>query len=164
MVGGEQMEQVKQVKEVKEVKRFNLQDFKKRVEKQDYNDYDFKNDYVLSIRLSYGEEKQKGEVYQDYIKFLKEDLKVINEKNEINIKSEKSSSYYFIFKKSSDFNYAIEQIKEDLKTNKNDKLQDFINCYEDLKLNNFTIANFKEKKNKIKNFISDCLDFGIIEK
>lgn len=158
------MEQVKQVKEVKEVKRFNLQDFKKRVEQQNYCDYDFKNDYVLSIRLSYGEEKQKGEVYQDYIKFLKEDLKVINEKNEITIKSEKSSSYYFIFKKSNDFDYAIEQIKEDLKTNKNDKLQDFINCYEDLKLNNFTIANFKEKKNKIKNFISDCLDFGIIEK
>lgn len=131
------------------------------VDDLNFCDYDFKRDFILSIRLSYGEEKQKSQVFKDYVKFLV-DLKVIDINNNINIDNEKSSSYYFIFRKNDNFDNFFNQLDTYLKTNNNEKLQSLLDCYNDLKTINFTIANFKEKKDKVKSFITFCKNQNLI--
>lgn len=132
------------------------------VDDLDFSDYDFKKDFVLSIRLSYGEEKQKSQVFKDYLKFLL-DLKVIDTNNNISIDNEKSSSYYYIFRKNDNFDLFFYQLDNYLKNNNNEKLQSLLDCYNDLKVINFTIANFKEKKDKVKSFITFCKNQNLID-
>lgn len=148
-----------EVKEVNDVKF----DFSKLVVNDDFNDYDFKKDYVLSIRLSYGDEKQKQQTFKDYVNFLQNDLKVIDNNNNVCINFEKSSSYYYVFKKDKNFELFFNQLNDYLKNNQNEKLQSLFDCYNDLKTINFTIANFKEKKDKIKNFITFCKNQKLID-
>lgn len=127
----------------------------------DFCDYDFKKDFVLSIRLSYGEEKQKSQVFKDYVKFLL-DLKVIDINNNISIDNEKTSSYYFVFRKNDNFDKFFNDLDTYLKTNENDKLLSLLDCYNDLKNINFTISNFKEKKDKVKSFITFCKNQNLL--
>lgn len=145
--------------EVKEVKV----DFSKLVVNDDFNDYDFKKDFILSIRLSYGDEKQKQQTFKDYVNFLQNELKVIDNNKNVCINFEKSSSYYYVFKKNQNFDLFFNQLNDYLKNNQNEKLQSLLDCYNDLKTINFTIANFKEKKDKIKNFITFCKNQKLID-
>lgn len=161
------------VKDVKETKK--IYDFSKKaseLKNKNFCDYDFKNDYVLSIRLSYGDEKQKESVYNEYVKFLKDDLKILNEKNEIEKNTKKQGSYYFAFKKTSEYNNYFNQLKDYIKEN-DEKLKDdenfknyidLLKCSDDLKNENFTIANFELIKDKTKNFIEFCIENELIEK
>lgn len=153
------MENLKKVESSKVVSSY---DFSKLVVNDfDFNDYDFKKDFVLSIRLSYGEEKQKSQVFKDYVKFLL-DLKVIDINNNVSIDNEKTSSYYFVFRKNDNFDKFFSDLDNYLKTNKNDKLVSLLECYNDLKNINFTISNFKEKKDKVKSFITFCKNQNLL--
>lgn len=154
------MEQLKKVESSKVVSSYDFS--KLAIGDLSFSDYDFKRDFVLSIRLSYGEEKQKTQVFKDYVKFLL-DLKVIDINNNINIDNEKSSSYYYIFRKNDNFDLFFNQLNDYLKTNNNEKLQSLLDCYNDLKVINFTIANFKEKKDKVKSFITFCKNQKLID-
>lgn len=149
------------------VKKFNFVEDFKNVGLEDFNDYDFKKDYLLSIRLSYGEEKQNSIIFKDYTKFLK-DLKIINEDNATMGDYKKSSSYYFVFKKLSDFNDYFDNLQKFYDTLKEDTKQkaiikSLLECKEDLQNINFTIANFEEKRDKIKNFINFCKSKNLIK-
>lgn len=151
------MENLKKVVDVKVVDFGSLN-----VGDLNFGDYDFKRDFVLSIRLSYGEEKQKTQVFKDYVKFLL-DLKVIDTNNNVSIDNEKSSSYYYIFRKNANFDLFFKQLDDYLKTNSNEKLKSLLDCYNDLKTINFTIANFKEKKDKVRAFITFCKNQKLID-
>lgn len=151
-----------QEKKVVESSKVASFDFSKLVVSDlDFCDYDFKKDFVLSIRLSYGEEKQKTQVFKDYVKFLV-DLKVIDINNNVSIDNEKTSSYYFLFRKNANFDKFFNDLDTYLKTNENDKLLSLLECYNDLKNINFTIANFKEKKDKVKSFITFCKNQNLL--
>ena len=158
------MEQLKKVesKVVESSKVSNFDFSSLNVGDLNFSDYDFKRDFVLSIRLSYGEEKQKTQVFKDYVKFLL-DLKVIDTNNNVSINNEKSSSYYYIFRKNDNFDLFFNQLSNYLKTSNNEKLQSLLDCYNDLKVINFTIANFKEKKDKVKSFITFCKNQNLID-
>lgn len=180
------MEQIKQVKEqgmmneqkqvkggtMEQAKKFKF-DFSgkfKDFKKDDFCNYDFKKDYVLSIRLSYGDEKQKEQVYKDYINFLQLDLQVMDISNKVYSDFEKSSSYYYVFKKSNDFNEYFEQLEQYKNTLDNtkdkdeiEKIDTIIQCKNDLYDINFTISNFKEIKDKVLNFINFCKSENIIK-
>ena len=101
-------------------------------------------------------------MFKDYVKFLV-DLKVIDINNNVNIDNEKSSSYYYVFRKNQNFDLFFNQLNDYLKTNNNEKLQSLFDCYNDLKVINFTIANFKEKKDKVKSFITFCKNQKLID-
>ena len=140
----------------------------------DFTNKNFKDDYVLSIRLSYGEDKQKDNLYNDYISFLKNDLKIINDKNEIEVNSKKANSYYFIFKKTSEYDNYFSQLQNYIDTNKDNKKVSESTCYKkyanlliaenDLYNENFTISNYELTKNKVLNFINHCLKLNLIER
>lgn len=140
----------------------------------DFANKNFKDDYILSIRLSYGEEKQKDNLYNDYISFLKNDLKIINDDNEIEVKSKKANSYYFVFKKTSEFDNYFKQLEDYIKTNKDNKKVSESKSYKkyanlliaknDLYNDNFTISNFELTKDKTLNFINHCLKYELIER
>ena len=137
-------------------------DFSKLDVQGNFNDKNFKDDYVLSIRLSYGDEKQKEQVYKDYIKYLI-DLKIIDTSNKILIDYKKSSSYYYVFAKTQEYNNYFEQLEKYLEKNENQKYKELFECHKDLLVNNFTMSNFEEKQPKIKNFIKHCKDNNLIK-
>lgn len=148
---------------------YNFLEDVKNLNEKNLNDYDFKNDYVLSIRISYDDDKKKSQVYNDYVKFLKDDLKVINEKNEILVKSEKIGQYFYIIEKTSIFNDYFTKLAKFIetldKTNETQKriLTNLLNCKNDLNDNNFTISNFKEKKDKILYFVNYCKNKKLVK-
>ena len=134
----------------------------------DFQDKNFKDEFVLSIRLSYGDEKQKGDIYKQYIKFL-QDLKIIDASNKMLVNYKKSSQYYFVFEKTQEYDNYFKQLENYLNDNlgeENENIQyfrDLRNCKNDIYNINFTISNFEEKQNKIKNFIKHCKDNGLIK-
>lgn len=153
---------------MEQTKNFNFLEDAKNLDEKNYSDYDFKRDYVLSFRLSYGEEKQKEQIFKDYVRFLRDNLKIINEKNETIVKTKKASSYYFAFEKTQDFNLYFEQLQkfiETLEENNKQKqvLTSLLNCKNDIEQVNFTIANFEEKKDKILNFINFCKNKKLVK-
>lgn len=158
------MENLKQTLVGEEKKQTFVVDFSKLDLKDDFCDYDFKKDFLLSIRLSYGEEKQQTSIYNDYVSYLINDLKIIDTTNKIVLKDfKKSSSYYFIFRKNKNYDLFFNQLEEYLKNNKNQKLVNLLECKKDIEAINFTIANFEEKKDKIKNFVVFCKNQKLID-
>jgi len=142
----------------------------KNLHAKNFNDYDFKNDYVLSVRLSYDDEKKQTQIFKDYVRFLKDDLKVINEKNDILVKSEKVGQYFYIVEKTIKFNDYFNKLSKFIKTldSKENSMQlqiltNLLNCKNDLNDNNFTISNFKEKKDKILYFINYCKNKNLVK-
>ena len=140
----------------------------------DFTNKNFKDDYILSIRLSYGEEKQKDNLYNEYITFLKNDLKIINDDNEIEVNSKKANSYYFVFRKNSEFDNYFTQLQNYIDSNKDNKKVSESTNYKkyanlliaknDLYNENFTISNFELTKDKTLNFINHCLKYELIER
>lgn len=140
----------------------------------DFTNKNFKDDYVLSIRLSYGEEKQKESIYNDYIAFLKNDLKILNEKNEIETNTKKANSYIFVFKKTNEFDNYFTQLQNYIDSNKDNKkvcestsykkYANLLIAKNELYNDNFTISNFELTKDKTLNFINHCLKYELIEK
>lgn len=130
----------------------------------DFQDKNFKDEFVLSIRLSYGDEKQKGDIYKQYVKFL-QDLKIIDTSNKILVNYKKSSQYYFVFEKTQEYDNYFTQLEKYLENleEDNDYLQSLLECKNDIYNINFTISNFEEKQNKIKNFIKHCKDNNLIK-
>lgn len=138
----------------------------------DFMDKNYKTDYLLSVRLSYTDDKKSDDVFSNYLNFLKSfNLLDNNQKIKKEIDTKKQGQYFFIFKKLDSYQSFFANMQKIIDANKNnkelknkiEKLQSILKCKEDVEKINFTLSNFELKKDKIKNFINYCKKNNLIK-
>jgi len=155
--------------EVKKENEVNLDSF---LSDDIFSDKNYKTDYLLSVRLSYTDNKKSDDVYSKYLDFLKSfNLLDDNKKIKKEIDTKKQGQYFFIFKKSDKYQSFFDTIQKLIDTNKNnkelkdkiEKLKSILDCKKDIEKINFTLSNYELKKDKIKNFINYCKKNNLIK-